>query len=101
MIYSYGVSLPGTYHIKNNIVCQDSHQILHVGKQMAIAAVADGLGVGMSSPFRGAVRLRGAGPVVVKLNAEEKLLKCLSVPTTQYARNITKFDVFGTNPVTG
>ena len=44
MIYSYGVSLPGTYHIKNDIVCQDWHQIIRCGRKMAIAAVADGLG---------------------------------------------------------
>ena len=44
MIYSYGVSLPGTYHIKNNIVCQDSHKIIQIGKNAAVAAVADGLG---------------------------------------------------------
>jgi serine/threonine protein phosphatase PrpC len=44
MIYSYGISLPGTYHIKNDIVCQDYHKIIHIGKKMAIAAVADGLG---------------------------------------------------------
>ena len=44
MIYSYGVSLPGTYHIKNDIVCQDSHRIIHCGNDLALAAVADGLG---------------------------------------------------------
>jgi len=44
MIYAYGVSLPGTYHIKNDIVCQDSHHIIRIGKEAAIAAVADGLG---------------------------------------------------------
>jgi len=44
MIYSYGVSLPGTYHIKNNIVCQDSFKIVECDKDMAIAVVADGLG---------------------------------------------------------
>ena len=44
MIYGYGVSLPGTYHIKNNIVCQDSHRIIQIEKNLVIAAVADGLG---------------------------------------------------------
>ena len=44
MIHSYGVSLPGTYHIKNNIVCQDAHKIIKIGKRIAVAAVADGLG---------------------------------------------------------
>lgn len=44
MVYAYGVSLPGTYHIKNDTVCQDSHNIIRIGKEVAIAAVADGLG---------------------------------------------------------
>ena len=44
MIYSYGVSLPGTYHKKKNIACQDSHKIISCGRHMAIAVVADGLG---------------------------------------------------------
>ena len=44
MIYSYGVSLPGTYHIKNGIVCQDYHAIASINKKVSVAAVADGLG---------------------------------------------------------
>ncbi|MCL2617734.1 MAG: protein phosphatase 2C domain-containing protein [Defluviitaleaceae bacterium] len=44
MIYTYGVSLPGTYHIKHDIVCQDSFMIIQLGKEISIAAVADGLG---------------------------------------------------------
>ncbi|MCL1882659.1 MAG: protein phosphatase 2C domain-containing protein [Defluviitaleaceae bacterium] len=44
MIYYYGVSLPGTYHAKHGILCQDAHKILPCGKYMAVAAVADGLG---------------------------------------------------------
>ena len=44
MIYSYGVTRIGPYHIKNNIVCQDAHHIVKVSDQCVIAAVADGLG---------------------------------------------------------
>jgi serine/threonine protein phosphatase PrpC len=44
MIYAYGITLDGTYHLKNNIVCQDAHAIEKCGNDMAIAAVADGLG---------------------------------------------------------
>ena len=44
MIYGYGVSLRGPYHIKNDIVCQDSHRIITTGSHIAFAAVADGLG---------------------------------------------------------
>ena len=44
MIYSYGVSLPGTDHIKTGVVCQDAHKIVNIDSNAAIAAVADGLG---------------------------------------------------------
>jgi serine/threonine protein phosphatase PrpC len=44
MIYTYGVSMQGTYHIKDNIVCQDAYEIIKCGNDMVIAAVADGLG---------------------------------------------------------
>ena len=44
MIYSYGVTKQGHYHIKTNAVCQDSHYIKQIGERFAIAAVADGLG---------------------------------------------------------
>lgn len=44
MIYAYGVTQRGTYHIRKDIVCQDAHRIIKCGGSCAIAAVADGLG---------------------------------------------------------
>lgn len=44
MIYTYGITQQGTYHVKNNIVCQDAHNIVKCGDSMVVAAVADGLG---------------------------------------------------------
>lgn len=44
MIYSYGVTLPGTYHIEKGIVCQDAHKIIRCADDFYVAAVADGLG---------------------------------------------------------
>lgn len=44
MIYAYGVTQRGTYHVKKNIVCQDAHRIIKCGDSCAVAAVADGLG---------------------------------------------------------
>lgn len=44
MIYAYGITQQGTYHIRNNLVCQDAHLIVKCGDTSAIAAVADGLG---------------------------------------------------------
>ena len=44
MFYAYGVSVQGTYHTSNGVVCQDAHQIVRCGDNMIVAAVADGLG---------------------------------------------------------
>ena len=44
MFYAYGISSKGTDHIRNGVVCQDSHKIIRCGEDMIIAAVADGLG---------------------------------------------------------
>lgn len=43
-MYAYGVTQQGIYHVKKNLVCQDSHAIIKCSDNMAIAAVADGLG---------------------------------------------------------
>lgn len=44
MIYTYGITQQGTYHVKNDLVCQDAHNIIKCDDSYAIAAVADGLG---------------------------------------------------------
>ena len=44
MFYAYGVSTQGADHIRNGVVCQDSHKIVKRGDNMLVAAVADGLG---------------------------------------------------------
>lgn len=44
MIYAYGITQQGTYHIKRGTVCQDAHQIVKCSDGLVIAAVADGLG---------------------------------------------------------
>ena len=44
MIYAYGITVQGTYHIKNDLVCQDFHKIIKKDENIVIAAVADGLG---------------------------------------------------------
>ncbi len=44
MIYAYGITQQGTYHVKHDIVCQDAHSIIKCDDSYAIAAVADGLG---------------------------------------------------------
>lgn len=43
MIYAYGITQRGAYHIKNGTVCQDAHKIIK-NPSVTIAAVADGLG---------------------------------------------------------
>lgn len=44
MIYHYGVTTTGAYHVKNGTVCQDAHCFERIDDRFAIGAVADGLG---------------------------------------------------------
>lgn len=44
MIYTYGITQQGSYHIKNGLPCQDAHAIVLPSEHIGIAAVADGLG---------------------------------------------------------
>ena len=44
MIYTYGVTQRGAYHVKHGTLCQDAHKIVARTDGIVIAAVADGLG---------------------------------------------------------
>lgn len=44
MIFNYGFTKIGFYHLEKNIVCQDYHLIKQIDKRFCIATVADGLG---------------------------------------------------------
>lgn len=41
MIYAYGVTHQGTYHVNNNIVCQDAHSII-AGEAITHLRIKDG-----------------------------------------------------------
>jgi hypothetical protein len=36
MIYAYGITMQGTYHVKNNIVCQDANEIVKCGDDWSL-----------------------------------------------------------------
>lgn len=44
MVFSYGITQQGAYHVKNNTPCQDAHSFCRISDRFAIGAVADGLG---------------------------------------------------------
>jgi len=44
LIYHYGITQRGAYHVANGTVCQDAHYYKMVDENFAIGAVADGLG---------------------------------------------------------
>ncbi len=44
MIYAYGVTQQGSYHVEKNLPCQDYHYYKLIEPNYAIGAVADGLG---------------------------------------------------------
>lgn len=62
MIYTYGITKQGTYHIKNDLVCQDAHNIIRSDESCVVAAVADGLGSEMYSDI--------ASKMAVKISTE-------------------------------
>ena len=47
MIYHYGITQQGYYHVQKEIVCQDAHYFELINPNYAIAAVADGVGDGL------------------------------------------------------
>lgn len=67
MIYSYGITQIGTYHIEHNIVCQDAHYIKKLSDSCVIAAVADGLGSEMYTD----VASKAASQTAVEVCAEK------------------------------
>ncbi len=44
MIYTYGITQQGSYHVKHGLVCQDANNIIKCDTWYVIADVADGLG---------------------------------------------------------
>lgn len=44
MIYSYDISITGSSHIKNGVVCQDASKVVIAKNGLNIAAIADGVG---------------------------------------------------------
>lgn len=78
MIYAYGITTQGTYHIKNNIPCQDYHNIVKCGDNMIVGAVADGLGSAehsdIGSKIAATVSVNYCAEKIVKLSNIEEIL---------------------------
>ena len=55
MLISYGMSIAGTSHIKNNIPCQDSHRYEELSNGWVAAVVADGVGSAKHSDIASAI----------------------------------------------
>lgn len=58
MIYSYGITQQGHYHIKNNTPCQDAHLFKRWNDNFAIGVVADGLGSELYSDIASKIAVR-------------------------------------------
>lgn len=72
MIYTYGISTQGPYHIKNNIPCQDSHRIEVLENGWTIGAVADGIGSEAHSDLASFIAVNTAVEAVSR-NLEESM----------------------------
>ena len=58
MIYAYGVSQKGAYHERDGTVCHDAFSVVKCGKNMAVAAVADGVGSEKHSDIASKIAVR-------------------------------------------
>lgn len=81
MIYHYGVTQQGAYHVKNNTVCQDAHRFENVADGFAIGAAADGLGSELYSDIASKIAVYESVEFV-KANItedtpEEEILNCI------------------------
>ncbi len=60
MMYSYGITQIGPYHVQKGTVCQDSHYIKKISPSLVIAAAADGLGSETHSDIASKIAAREA-----------------------------------------
>jgi len=94
MIYAYGITVQGTYHIKNDIVCQDAHNIVKKDKDIVIAAVADGLGSEKYSDIASKIAAKRAttfcAEKITKSSSEEDILKTIKAAFTASQDEIEK-----------
>ena len=81
MIFAYGTTQQGTYHIKKDIVCQDAHFFLKCEGNMIIGAVADGLGSekysDVASQLAVKISVKYCADHILPEAADESILKIL------------------------
>lgn len=81
MVHHYGVRQQGSYHVKNNIVCQDAYHIQYIDERFAIGAVADGLGselyTDIASKIAAEQSVAYCAQSIQKGNSAEKILKVI------------------------
>ena len=94
MIHAYGITVQGTYHVKNNIVCQDAHNIVKKDKDIVIAAVADGLGSekysDIASKIAAEKSTKFCAERITKSSSEEEILKIIRAAFTVSQDEIEK-----------
>ena len=78
MIYAYGVTQQGAYHVKKGLVCQDAHSIIRCGEDRVVAAVADGLGSeehsDIASRLAADIATRYCAEHITRLSSDEEIL---------------------------
>jgi serine/threonine protein phosphatase PrpC len=93
MIYHYGITRQGTYHVENNIVCQDAHEYSLVSKRFAIASVADGLGSESKSDIASKIAAENSVAFCKQhLTGEETAEEILAVIRNSFNDSLTKIN---------
>lgn len=81
MIYSYGVTKQGHYHIKKDLPCQDAHLFKRLNDSFAIGAVADGLGSELYTDVASKIAVKEAVAYceekITETSGEEEILSVL------------------------
>lgn len=98
MIYHYGTTQQGTYHVEKGIVCQDAHSFKLINEHFAIAAVADGLGSESHSDIASQtavkISVEHCANSIQENDTEEKIL---SIIKESFSKSLEEINIIATS----
>lgn len=98
MIYHYGTTQQGTYHVEKGIVCQDAHSFKLINEHFAIAAVADGLGSESHSDIASQtavkISVEHCANNIQENDTEEKIL---SIIKESFSKSLEEINIIATS----
>ena len=92
MIYSYGTTQQGAYHVKTGTPCQDAHLFRKINDRFSVGAVADGLGSQQFTDVASALAVETAvescAEKIDELTEPEEILSVIRESFSQALRTI-------------